>query len=166
MAYLSDAASADLAWVVRNITESNGLEKPTFDDKSIETLARNYAELGYARQIQLLEDFGDRPFWTLLNILLKLDTVDPAFDEAERAQVQIAADSCAQNQNPGEATYQALLNFARASATGSPEKLFLEYLKDRPLVTLLLFIVFIHASSAAQADITRLGILSDAIQVI
>ena len=78
MATLSDTASANIAWVIRYITESNGLEKPNFDLNAIDTLARDYAEYGYTRQIQFLEDFRDRPFWALTNALLYLDSVSPA----------------------------------------------------------------------------------------
>ena len=166
MATLSDAASTNLAWVIRYITESNGLEKPNFDIKAIETLARDYAEYGYARQIQFLEDFRDRPFWALTNVILYLDTVAPVLTAEERAQVQVAADTVKTNFSPGEATYQAFLNFIHIAGAGAASDVkFLTYIKDRPLITLLLFILAFFASDAATLDVARLGILSDLVTV-
>jgi hypothetical protein len=164
MAYLSETASNDLAWVIGYVVESNGLEKPSLDATSMETLARHYVEFGYARQIELLENLRDRPFWTLLDIFLKLDAVSPELEADERAQLQVAADSVKSNFSPGEPTYQAFLNFAHLRGTGS-DIVLLNYVRDEPLITLLLFIIAVFGTDASIVSIAQIGALSDVISL-
>lgn len=156
---LSDAASNDIAWVLEYLTNSNGLEKPQLDDKSIEVLARHYVELGYTSQLQFLEDFRDRPLWMLLNIFAVLATADGEALTAESlAQLQIAANSIKDQREPGEATYQALLNSARADGAES-ELWLLENLDNRPLATTLAIIIDYFGNADSEARVRRISLL-------
>jgi hypothetical protein len=72
MAALAQTVLDDFQWVIDYLQNSNGLERPTLDDKSREVISRHYAAMGYGSQRQFIEDLTLRPIWTFLSIAVRL----------------------------------------------------------------------------------------------
>jgi len=49
-----------------------GLEFPKIDDYVANLISRNHTALGYTSEVQLQEDLRDKPFSTLLQLLVNL----------------------------------------------------------------------------------------------
>jgi hypothetical protein len=68
---MSQSLHNDLVQAVDYLVKG-GLEYPRIDDYVANLISRNHTALGYSSEVKLQEDLRDKPYSTLLQILINL----------------------------------------------------------------------------------------------